>query len=78
MDEAYDALIGRPLYWVSDRVFLRLGDALLLDGTLNGLAGLARRTAGVLGRIQTGNLQLYAFFVLIGIVASLAWNWRHG
>ena len=34
VDEAYDRLLGRPLYWVSDRVFLRLGDRVLLDGTL--------------------------------------------
>ena len=78
VDEAYDTLIGRPLHWISERVFLRLGDQILLDGSLHGLAALARRTAGALGRVQTGNLQLYAFFVLIGIVASLAWGWRHG
>jgi NADH-quinone oxidoreductase subunit L len=77
VDEIYDAVLGRPLQWISERVFLRLGDRMLLDGSLNGLAGLARRTAGALGRVQTGNLQLYAFLVLVGIVASLAWGWRH-
>jgi NADH-quinone oxidoreductase subunit L len=78
VDEAYDALIGRPLHWISERVFLRLGDRILLDGSLHGLTGFARRTAGVLGRIQTGNLQLYALFVLVGLIASIAWSWRHG
>jgi NADH-quinone oxidoreductase subunit L len=78
VDEAYDALIARPLHWVSERVFLALGDRLLLDGTLDGLASLARRSAGALARVQTGSLQLYAFLVLLGIVASLAWSWRHG
>ena len=78
VDEAYDALIGRPLIWISDRVFLGLGDRILLDGSLNGLAALARRTAGMLGRAQTGNLQLYALAVLAGVVVSLAWSWRHG
>ena len=34
IDELYEAFIGRPIQWVSDRVFLRLGDRLLLDGTL--------------------------------------------
>jgi NADH-quinone oxidoreductase subunit L len=58
VDEAYDALIGRPLEWVSRRVFLGLGDRILLDGSLNGMASLARRAAGVLARVQTGNLQL--------------------
>jgi NADH-quinone oxidoreductase subunit L len=78
VDEAYDAFIGRPLHWISERVFLRLGDQILLDGSLHGLAGLARRTAGAFGRVQTGSLQFYAFLVLVGIVASLAWSWRHG
>ena len=78
VDEAYDWLIGRPLYWISDRVFLRLGDQKLFDGSLHGLAALGRRTAGGLSRVQNGNLHLYALFVLVGIIASLAWTWRHG
>jgi NADH-quinone oxidoreductase subunit L len=78
VDEAYDTFIGRPLNWISERIFLNIGDRLLLDGSLNGLAAMARRSAGVLGRVQTGNLQLYALLVLIGIVATLAWSWRHG
>ena len=78
VDEAYEALIGRPLHWISERVFLDLGDRFLLDGSLNGLARLARRTAGALGRVQTGSLQLYALLVLVGLVASIAWSWRNG
>ena len=78
VDEAYDTFIGRPLNWISARVFLDIGDRLLLDGSLNGLAAMARRSAGALGRVQTGNLQLYALLVLIGIVATLAWSWHHG
>ena len=77
VDELYDRAIGRPLQWVSERVFLGIGDRLLLDGSLNGLAALAQRAAGVLGRIQTGSLHLYAFFVLAGSIACLVWIWRH-
>ena len=73
----YDALLARPLHWISERVFLGLGDRVLLDGSLHGLAGFARRTAGVLGRVQTGNLQLYLFFALAGLVVALGWSWRH-
>ncbi len=61
--------LGRPLAWVSERVFLNVGDRLLLDGTLNGLARIAHRAAGGLGRVQTGNLHLYALFVLAGALA---------
>jgi NADH-quinone oxidoreductase subunit L len=78
VDELYDRLLGRPLYWISEMVFLRAGDRFLLDGSLHGLANLARRTAGAFSRVQTGNLHLYAFLVVAGIAASLAWSFRHG
>jgi NADH-quinone oxidoreductase subunit L len=78
IDELYDAILTRPLAWISERVFLRIGDRLLIDGSLDGLAALARRSAGALGRVQTGNLHLYAFLVLLGIVIALGWSWRHG
>jgi NADH-quinone oxidoreductase subunit L len=77
IDELYEAVIGRPLVWISDRIFLRLGDRVLIDGTLHGLTGLARLTAGVLGRVQTGSLHLYVWLVLAGIFACLAWSWGH-
>jgi len=76
VDEFYELAIGRPLNWVSDTVFLRLGDRFLIDGTLNGLAALAQGAAGVLSRVQTGSLHKYALMVLVGIVASLVWMWR--
>jgi NADH-quinone oxidoreductase subunit L len=78
IDELYERLLGRPLTWVSDRVFLRIGDRMLIDGALDGLARLAHRTAGGLTRLQTGHLNLYMFFVLLGIVGALAWSFRHG
>jgi NADH-quinone oxidoreductase subunit L len=77
VDELYEAVIGRPLTWISDRVFLRLGDRALIDGTLHGLTGMARMAAGILGRVQTGSLHLYAWLVLAGIFACLAWSWGH-
>jgi NADH-quinone oxidoreductase subunit L len=77
VDEAYDALIGRPLIWLSERVFLSFGDRTLFDGTLHGLAALGRRTAAGLSRVQNGNLHLYALLALFGIIASIALGWRH-
>jgi NADH-quinone oxidoreductase subunit L len=78
IDELYDAVLGRPLLWLSDKVFLRIGDRFIIDGTLDGLAAFALRSAGRLSKIQTGNLHLYAFLVLAGIVGALAWSLRHG
>jgi NADH-quinone oxidoreductase subunit L len=78
VDEAYDRLLARPLFWISDRIFLGLGDRKILDGALNGMAALGQRTAGALGRVQNGSLHFYALLVVVGIIASLAWSWRHG
>jgi NADH-quinone oxidoreductase subunit L len=78
IDELYDRVLGRPLLWISENVFLRLGDKTILDGSLNGMAALGQRTAGMLGRVQTGSLHLYAWLVVVGIVVSVAWSWRHG
>ena len=78
VDELYDAVLNRPLNWISDRVFLRLGDGLLIDGTLNGLAAVAQRAAGRLSRVETGNLQFYVVLAVLGIVACLGWMLNHG
>ena len=77
VDELYERVIVKPLAWFSDVVLLRGSDQMLLDGSLNGLALLAQRTAGLLGRAQTGSLHLYALLVMVGIVGALLWSWRH-
>jgi len=59
-------------------VVLRLGDRWLLDGSLDGVARVAQRGAGLLSRLQDGSLQRYAMLVLLGSAACLLWIWRHG
>ena len=75
VDELYDRVLAKPLYWLSEHVFLRFGDRTVLDGTLNGLASLGQRAAGILSRVQSGSLHRYALFVLVGIVSALLWSW---
>ena len=77
IDELYDRVIVKPVAWFSEVVLLRGSDTLLLDGSLNGLASLAQRSAGLLSRAQTGSLHLYALLVMVGIVGALLWSWRH-
>ena len=77
IDELYDRTLARPWRWLSERVFLRLGDRLLLDGSLNGLAALARRGGAGLARVHRGSLQGYAWLALLGLVILLGWAWRH-
>ena len=78
VDELYESLLGRPLHWISDRIFLGVGDRFLIDGSLNGMAGLAQRAAGRLSRVETGSLQFYVLLAVVGVVGCLAWMWRNG
>jgi NADH-quinone oxidoreductase subunit L len=77
IDELYERAIGRPLVWISDIVFLRLGDRVIIDGALDGLAATGRFCGGLLSRVQSGPLHRYAWFVMIGIAGALFWSWRH-
>ena len=79
VDEAYERLLGRPLTWISERVFLHIGDRVLLDGSLNGLARLAHRTAGaVLARADRQPAPLRALRARRASIVALAWSFRHG
>jgi NADH-quinone oxidoreductase subunit L len=78
IDELYENLLGRPLHWISEHVFLSFGDRRVLDGSLNGMASLANASGGVLARVQTGNLHLYALLVLVGSFLALVWSWAYG
>jgi len=78
IDELYEALLGRPLTWLSDRVFLQLGDRTLIDGTLHALAAGAQRGAAAFGALQAGSLHRYALYVVVGALAAVLWSLRHG
>jgi NADH-quinone oxidoreductase subunit L len=78
IDELYENLLGRPLNWISEKVFLGAGDRFLIDGSLNGMAALAQRAAGLLSRVETGSLQFYVLLAVAGAVGCLAWMWRNG
>jgi NADH-quinone oxidoreductase subunit L len=56
------------------RVFWKAGDQTLIDGALvNGSAHLVGALAAVARRLQTGYLYSYAFWMMIGLAALLAW-----
>jgi NADH-quinone oxidoreductase subunit L len=78
VDELYEAVLGRPWQWMSQRLFLQFGDRLLIDGTLHTLAAGARRAAAGLGALQAGSLHRYLLYVVLGVAAALAWSLRHG
>ena len=77
IDELYVAALGRPLEWVSKRIFLQLGDRTLIDGTLHLLAATARGVAAAFGSLQAGGIHRYALYVVLGLLAAIAWSVRH-
>jgi NADH-quinone oxidoreductase subunit L len=47
------------------------GDVTLIDGVPNGLAEMTSGGSRQIVRIQTGSLAVYAFVMLIGVVALI-------
>jgi NADH-quinone oxidoreductase subunit L len=67
VDEIYDWAFVGPLVRFS--VFLwKIIDNILVDGTVNGVAAVARGGSEIFKRLQTGNIQGYALSILVGVV----------
>jgi NADH-quinone oxidoreductase subunit L len=71
LDDIYDALIGRPGQLLA-RFSAAVVDNRVIDGAVNGVARLARVSAGGLRRVQTGFVRQYALGIVIGAVGLLA------
>ena len=67
-DELYDKIFVRPALCLA-RVLWQVGDATLIDGMPNGAATIAAATSRQAVKLQTGSLAVYAFSMLIGVVA---------
>jgi NADH-quinone oxidoreductase subunit L len=68
VDEIYAALIVRPLLWISANLLWHGVDERAIDGTVNGVATVARESGGELRKLQSGNTRSYASWVIIGAV----------
>jgi NADH-quinone oxidoreductase subunit L len=76
VDEAYGAVIVRPLVWLSAGVFWRRVDERTIDAGVNGLGRGAARSGDYLRRLNSGNTRSYAAWILLGAVlltAVLVW-----
>jgi NADH-quinone oxidoreductase subunit L len=74
VDEIYEALILKPIHFISRQGLWGVVDVVFIDGTVN----LVGRTARNLGRhygrlIQNGQIQTYALAICGGAVAILFW-----
>jgi NADH-quinone oxidoreductase subunit L len=72
VDELYDAVFVRP-FTVCARILAQWIDPWVIDGTVNGIAAIARGVSWVLRGLQTGNVQHYAAGFLVGALALLAY-----
>jgi NADH-quinone oxidoreductase subunit L len=68
VDELYNFVIIQPLLWISTNVLWHVVDEGVIDGTVNGVARVARESGSELREIQSGNARSYATWVVIGAV----------
>ncbi len=72
VDEIYDAVVVRPVMWLSREVLWKAVDARLVDGFLvNGTAAASRALGWVGSRLQTGEVGFYVVLFVIGVLAVL-------
>jgi len=71
VDEIYDWLVVRPLFWGSYYALFRLFDVLVIDGFLNGLASLNAGIGRLLRRVENGAVSTYLFIFVLGVLAVL-------
>jgi NADH-quinone oxidoreductase subunit L len=70
VDELYDKVVVNPL--LSLALFLwKQFDVLMIDGTVNGIAYLAKCTSSVIRRTETGYLRNYALSLIFGAMLIL-------
>ena len=68
VDELYDAVIVRPLVWISGFVLWHIVDEGAIDGTVNGVARAAAESGDRLRYINSGNERSYAAWIVLGAV----------
>ncbi len=73
IDEIYQAIVVKPMLYVSERYLWHGVDEIMIDGSVNGTGKTVRFVGRVLRKIQTGFVQNYALAFVIGIVIMLGY-----
>jgi len=72
VDEGLDRAVVTPTYTVSRNLLWRIIDNGLIDGFfVNGSAALARGFGWIGSRLQSGNVGIYAWVLVVGVLAML-------
>jgi NADH-quinone oxidoreductase subunit L len=72
VDELYDALVVSPIKVMSVGLW-KGADAVLIDGSVNGVGQAVQRTSAVLRLLQSGSVRAYAASLFFGVVLILGW-----
>jgi NADH-quinone oxidoreductase subunit L len=76
VDELYDAVVVRPIGAMSVGLW-KGADAILIDGSVNGVGQAVQRTSAVLRLLQSGSVRAYAASLFLGVVLILGYYlWR--
>ncbi len=77
VDEIYDAAVVEPIVSVSRGGLWKVVDVEIIDGAVNAAGTVVDRTAGLLRRLQTGSVRVYAASLMLGAVLVLGYYmWR--
>ena len=75
VDEIYMKLIVNPLKSLSTNIFLNIADKRIIDGAANGSASSWRRISYLFSLLQTGNMQAYGLYMVLGAALAIAFIW---
>jgi NADH-quinone oxidoreductase subunit L len=67
VDEIYDAVIRKPLDWISD-IFYKFVDLQVIDGIVNGVGSSVKAIGASIRYFQSGNIGFYVMSMSLGVV----------
>lgn len=70
IDELYQALIVRPVFWLSE-IFYGFFERKMIDNFVNGWGTWVKRTGNGLKLLQNGSISYYLFAMVVGIILFL-------
>ncbi len=73
IDELYNLIVTRPLFWIATFALNRVVDQFVIEGLVNGTGITVEASGEVTRRSATGNVQQYAFVYVLGVVGIVAY-----
>ncbi|MEP3475864.1 MAG: NADH-quinone oxidoreductase subunit L [Hyphomicrobiales bacterium] len=71
-DELYNVIFVKPALWLAN-ILWKIGDMILIDGFVNGIASRSLDVTGKVKSMQSGYVYHYAFVMMIGLTALITY-----